>query len=64
MTTLHVNRRVASTFLSGRLAALGVAGTLLLGASAAQAGHGSSPQAVASAVSSGSPDAIKSELER
>jgi HEAT repeat protein len=64
MTTLHVNRRVASPFLSGRLAALGVAGALLLGASAAQAGRGSSPRAVASAITSGSPDAIKSELER
>jgi HEAT repeat protein len=64
MTTLHVNRRMASTFLTGRLAAVGVAGVLMLGATAVQAGHGSSPQAVASAVASGSPDAIKSELER
>ena len=49
----------------GRLAVLGLAGSaLLLGAGTAQAGHGSSPQAVASAIASGSPDAIKSELER
>jgi HEAT repeat protein len=40
---------------------------LLLSATAAtpaQAGRGSSPQAIATAISSGSPDAIKSELER
>lgn len=64
MTTLHLDRRVASARLSPRLAVVGVAGALLFGASAAQAGHGSSPQAVASAIASGSPDAIKSELER
>ena len=49
----------------GRLAVIGLAGgALLLGAGTAQAGRGSSPQAVASAIASGSPDAIKSELER
>jgi len=61
MTTLH---RSPSRLSSGRLAAFGLAGALLFGASAAQAGRGSSPQAVASAIRSGSPDAIKSELER
>ncbi len=59
MSTLHSNRSVMS-----RLASLGIAGALALAAGPAQAGHGSSPQAVASAIASGSPDAIKSELER
>jgi HEAT repeat protein len=46
------------------LAAL-VAGALVLGtAGAAGAGRGGSPRAIASAVASGSADAIKSELER
>ena len=45
MTTLHLNRRVVSALLSRRLAVVGVAGALLFGASAARAGHGSSPQA-------------------
>lgn len=47
-----------------RLAVLGIAGALALSATPAYAGHGSSPQAVASAIASGSADAIKSELER
>lgn len=43
------------------LAAMVLVGTV---STPAQAGRGSSPQAVASAISSGSADAIKSELER
>ena len=59
LTTLKPGKRLA------RLAAIGLAGgALLLGAGTAQAGRGSSPRAVASAIASGSPDAIKSELER
>jgi len=59
LTTLKPGKRMA------RLAAMGLAGgALLLGAGTAQAGRGSSPRAVASAIASGSPDAIKSELER
>ncbi|MES1206774.1 MAG: HEAT repeat domain-containing protein [Pseudomonadota bacterium] len=49
----------------GRLAIAGLAaGGLVLGASPAEAGRGGSPQKVASAISSGSADAIKAELER
>lgn len=45
--------------------ATAVAGALLLaGAGSAHAGRGGSPQAIASAIRSGSADAIKSELER
>lgn len=40
------------------------AAVLLAGAGSAQAGRGGSPQAIASAIRSGSADAIKSELER
>jgi len=49
---------------AGKLGALALAGALVLVAGPARAGHGSSPQAVASAIASGSADAIKSELER
>jgi HEAT repeat protein len=52
------------SFLPGRLVACGLAVSLLLVGAPARAGRGSSPQAVASAIASGSPDAIKSELER
>ena len=49
----------------GPLTAAALAVTLLLAVGgSAHAGRGSSPQAVASAIASGSPDAIKSELER
>ena len=48
----------------GRLTALAIAAALALAAAPAHAGHGSSPQAVVSAIASGSADAIKSELER
>jgi hypothetical protein len=61
MSTLHSHRSLKSM---GRLVALGIAGALALAAGPARAGHGSSPQAVAAAIASGSPDAIKSELER
>ena len=58
-------RRAFGRLAIGRLAILGIAGgALLVAAGSAQAGRGSSPQAVLSAISSGSPDAIKSELER
>lgn len=56
--------RVSVGGFAGRLAAVAGAAGLLFAASPAHAGHGSSPQAVASAISSGSADAIKSELER
>ena len=63
MFTLPTNvRRTRRT--TSQLAALGMAGVLLLAAAPARAGHGSSPQAVVSAIASGSADAIKSELER
>lgn len=49
----------------GRMIAAFVAGALVLAsAGVARAGRGGSPQAIASAVASGSADAIKSELER
>ncbi len=41
-----------------------VAGAVAITPRPARAGQGSSPQAVASAIASGSPDAIKAELER
>lgn len=62
--TTAMTTRQSKRFSFGRLAAFGVAGALVFGASTAQAGRGSSPQAVASAIASGSADAIKSELER
>jgi len=62
MFTLPIT--VRRSRVTGRLAALGIAGALALAAGPARAGHGSSPQAVASAIASGSADAIKSELER
>jgi len=62
MTTLHLPTSQRLWF--GRLAAVGLAGALLLGGSTAWAGRGGSPQAMASAIRSGSADAIKSELER
>lgn len=49
----------------GRMIAAFVVGALVLGSAVvARAGRGGSPQAIASAVASGSADAIKSELER
>jgi HEAT repeat protein len=49
----------------GRLMAAGLAASaLLVAAGPAEAGRGGSPQAIVSAISSGSADAIKSELER
>lgn len=63
MSRLEKHRLLPSS--RGRLMASGLAVSLLLAAGgSARAGHGSSPQAVASAIASGSPDAIKSELER
>jgi len=58
------HRAQVTTKLGRRMAALAVAGALVLAAGPARAGHGSSPQAVVSAIASGSADAIKSELER
>jgi len=60
----NVRRGTVTSKRGGRLVALGVAGALALAAGPAWAGHGSSPQAVVSAIASGSADAIKSELER
>lgn len=48
----------------GIVSATAAALLLLAGAGPAQAGRGGSPQKIASAISSGSADAIKSELER
>ncbi|MEO5769553.1 MAG: HEAT repeat domain-containing protein [Polyangia bacterium] len=49
----------------GRMIAAFVVGALVLGSAVvARAGRGGSPQAIASAVASGSADAIKAELER
>jgi HEAT repeat protein len=58
-------RHPSSASSLGRLLAAGLVATALLGAAgSAEAGRGGSPQAIASAISSGSSDAIKSELER
>lgn len=63
-TPRSANTHHLSSF-PGRLAAAGLVASLsLLVGGQARAGRGSSPQAVASAIASGSPDAIKSELER
>jgi HEAT repeat protein len=59
-----MNGRASGLVSRGRMAALVAAAGVLFAAAPARAGHGSSPQAVASAIASGSPDAIKSELER
>jgi hypothetical protein len=64
MSKLPSHRRISWGLFAGRLTAVGAAVALLFAASPARAGHGSSPQAVASAIASGSADAIKSELER
>ncbi len=60
----EMNGRASGVMSAGRLAALVTVAAVLFAAAPAWAGHGSSPQAVASAIASGSPDAIKSELER
>jgi HEAT repeat protein len=54
---MHTNKTM-------KLAVVTFLGISLAAAGSAVAGHGSSPQAVQLAISSGSPDAIKSELER
>jgi len=64
MSTATVRTNGHRSNVGGRLAALGIAGALVLAGGPARAGHGSSPQAVASAIASGSADAIKSERER
>lgn len=65
-TILRKNRGVSMLAGRGRLAAAGalVLAGVLLPVAPARAGHGSSPQEIATAIASGSPDAIKSELER
>ena len=68
MATIESNHPGSSRRLPlaavGRLAAVGLFASSLLAAAPAYAGHGSTAGAVASAIASGSPDAIKSELER
>jgi HEAT repeat protein len=54
---MHTNKTM-------KLAVVTFLGISLAAAGSAVAGHGSSPQAVQLAIASGSPDAIKSELER
>jgi len=54
---MHTNKTM-------KLAVVTFLGISLAAAGSAVAGRGSSPQAVRSAIASGSPDAIKSELER
>lgn len=71
-TTMSQHSVLSGALTSSRRARLGrlatasavTAALLLLGGGAAQAGRGGSPQKIASAISSGSADAIKAELER
>src|SRR5689334_16688298 len=60
MTQLHRGSRIVRLVAASTMAA----GLLSLGAGTAEAGRGGSPQRIATAISSGSADAIKSELER
>jgi HEAT repeat protein len=63
MSRLHHSARPVSP--RGRLMVAGLAASaLLIAAGPVQAGRGGSPQAMATAISSGSADAIKAELER
>jgi HEAT repeat protein len=63
-TRSRPSRRNGTITVAATLLAAMVAGALATSPRPARAGQGSSPQAVASAIASGSPDAIKAELER
>lgn len=62
MSSRHSIRIVSTTSMA--LIALGALGALVTTGGPAWAGRGGSPQAIVTAISSGSPDAIKAELER
>ncbi len=58
------SRRRVSRFARWTATGIAASASLLMAAAPAHAGRGGSPQAIASAISSGSADAIKAELER